>query len=145
MYIFFLQSWLIIRLWGENAYSRSEVTLAQRVYRKPRLHHSKLCCWIGSEEACCLVKVLDLLIFSSSPSCGPPQSSCFMVFYIYHCRGPSDGNPSGYDFILQNVFKKIYPDRILKWSMWGKDQWRRGWYTVGWRQVGATGEGVDRE
>lgn len=71
-----------------------------KVFRKLRPHHFNLCCCTDREEACCLVKVLDLLIFSSPPSCGPPQSSCFRIFYISHCLGPSDGNHSGQVFIL---------------------------------------------
>lgn len=79
---------------------RTKVTLVQKVFRKPRPHHFNLCCFTDREEACCLAKVLDLLIFSSLPCCGPPQSFYFRIFYISHCLGPSDGNHSGQVFIL---------------------------------------------
>lgn len=57
------------------------------------------------EEPCCLVKVLELLIFSSTPSCGPPQRSCFKTFYTSPRTGPSDGNHIGQVYIVLSAKK----------------------------------------
>lgn len=95
----------------------------QKVFKKLQPHHFILCCCTDREKACCRVKVLDLLSFCSPPSCGPPQSSCFRIFYISHCLGLSDGNHRGQVFIL--LTNERYPEKM--WTHGGERQNRMKW------------------
>lgn len=78
---------------------KTMVIIEETVFKTQRPHHFNICCWSDRGEPCCLVKVLDILKFSSTPPCGPPQGSSFKIFQISHCPGPSDGYHVGHFFI----------------------------------------------
>lgn len=74
------------------------VITEETVFKTQRPHHFNIC-WSDRGEPCCLVKVLDVLKFSSTPPCGPPQGSSFKIFQISRCPGLSDGYHIGHFFI----------------------------------------------